>query len=161
MSTQRVAEERRSNISERGVRLLSDEDGYHFSLSVTIPPKEVVAHIMRGRLRRGVNFVVNGMYPLSHLFAIVFSAGASVAVAAAALFRTAQRGVGAAAAAPPPPPPPPAGGWEEVRTPDGKVYYHNTATGQTSWTPPGAGAPPPPPPPPGSAPSAPSAPTFM
>ena len=80
MAEARSISELRSNISERGVRLLSDEDGYHFSLSVTIPPKEVVAHIMRGRLRRGVNFVVNGMYPLSHLFAIVFSAGLVVVV---------------------------------------------------------------------------------
>jgi len=27
--------------------------------------------------------------------------------------------------------------WESITTPDGKVYYHNTTTGETSWDPPG------------------------
>ena len=75
MAEARSISELRSRVKERGVRLHSDEDGYHFSLSVTIPPKEVALHIVRGRLRRFGNFVVNGMYPMSHLFALVFSVG--------------------------------------------------------------------------------------
>ena len=75
MAEARSITELRSNISERGVRLLSDEDGYHFSLSITIPPKEVLLHLARARLRRALNFVVNGMYPMSHLFVVAFSVG--------------------------------------------------------------------------------------
>jgi len=40
-------------------------------------------------------------------------------------------------------PPPPAklpAGWEESRTPTGEIYYYNSATGDTSWVNPGAGA---------------------
>ena len=46
-----------------------------------------------------------------------------------------------AVAAPPAP-------WRAVKMADGRGYYHNTATGQTSWTLPDAAAAPPPPPPP-------------
>ena len=43
----------------------------------------------------------------------------------------------------PPPPPAPASEWEEFEDDEGRKYYHNAATGETSWTPPeeaGAGA---------------------
>mmetsp|Transcript_21948 Transcript_21948/g.41170 ORF Transcript_21948/g.41170 Transcript_21948/m.41170 type:complete len:394 (-) Transcript_21948:1600-2781(-) len=40
--------------------------------------------------------------------------------------------------------------WKKVFTPDGKPYYHNTQTNETSWNIPTAAAPPPPPPAPGA-----------
>ena len=53
----------------------SSRSRYHFSLSITIPPKKIMLHILAQRSRRFLNFIVNGMYPMSHLFALVFSAG--------------------------------------------------------------------------------------
>ena len=47
---------------------------------------------------------------------------------------------------PPPPPPPPLPAWSEYCTPDGRAYFHNAQTGETSWeTPPGWNAAPHPP----------------
>jgi len=50
---------------------------------------------------------------------------------------------------PPPPPAPEASPWT-MHEHEGRNYWHNDTTGETTWTPPGSEPPPPPPPPPGA-----------
>ena len=65
------------------------------------------------------------------------AAPAAPPAAAAAQDGVAAAQQGAAAATPATALPP---GWRECRAPDGRTYYYHTATRQTQWKPPVAGA---------------------